>query len=116
MSDKLQRINISLPQNRTFQVVINVTVDGKNYVLNDDEKLIFGVKLNHESSEYDIKKELTFANSYSDGYMLTLSAEETDIPCCKYHYDIALQTSDGKLLPVIGYSDFNVIESVVDSE
>lgn len=115
MNNGAPRVDIRTQQNRTFEIVIEVTVNDANYILQVGEQLIFGVKLNHESTSYDIQKILTSADRYNDGYLLSLTAEEMNIPNQHYHYDVALQTTDGKLYPVIEYSDFWVTESVVDS-
>ena len=105
---------IKVSKGRTLVLTIELTDDdGNTYILKSDEKLIFGVKLNPESSEYTLRKELTSADKVADGYLLTLSATELDLTVNKYKYDVALKTADG-LYDVIRCSDFEVMESVVN--
>ena len=107
-------VNMSVPQGRTLLLTIGlVDSDGTEYTLKSDEKLIFGVKLNPESNEYTLRKELTAENKVDGGYLLTLSATELDLSVNNYNYDVALKTSDG-LYAVIGCSEFEVMESVVN--
>lgn len=106
--------DLKIPRGRTFSLTIGLTdSDGNNYTLKSDEKLIFGVKLNPESTEYTIRKELTSADNVDGGYLLTMSATELDVQAVNYKYDVALKTADG-LYAVIGCSDFEITESVVN--
>ena len=106
--------DLKVQNGRTLALTIGlVDSDGVEYTLKSDEKLIFGVKLNSESTEYDIRKELTASNKVDGGYLLTLSAAELDLTVNKYKYDVALKTADG-LYDVIRCSDFEVMESVVN--
>lgn len=108
--------DLRVAKGRNFSVVIGLTDDnGNEYSLKTDEKLIFAVKLNAESSEYNIRKELTAADSVVGGYTLSLTASETDLQAMMYKYDIALKTADG-LYTVVPCSSFEVIESVVNSD
>ena len=106
--------DLRVPRGRTLSLTVGVTdSDGTEYTLKSYEKLIFGVKLNPESTEYTIRKELTAENKVDGGYLLTLSATELDLSVNNYKYDVALKTSDG-LYAVIGCSEFEVMESVVN--
>lgn len=111
----MSKINLELPQKRTFETVITIIDNDNNYYeLKDGEKLIFAVKLNAQNSEYIIRKELTAQDKYGNGYLLTLTAEDMNIPCEHYHYDAALQSADEtEIVSIINYSDFIVTESVV---
>ena len=52
--------DLRVPRGRTLSLIVGVTDgDGNNYTLKSDEKLIFGVKLNTESTECIIKKTKT---------------------------------------------------------
>lgn len=106
--------DLRVPRGRTLSLTVGVTdSDGNNYTLKSDERLIFGVKPNTESTEYTIRKELASADSVDGGYLLTLSAVELDIQAMNYKYDVALKTADG-LYSVIACSEFKVVESVVN--
>lgn len=65
------------------------------YLLQADEKIIFGVKKDPTQSEYVIKKELTNADEVEGGYPLVISAEETNITAGEYVYDIGVELQDG---------------------
>lgn len=106
--------DLKVQKGRTLALTIGLTDDdGNAYTLKSDEKLIFGVKLNSESTEYDIRKELTSVNKVDGGYLLTLSATELDLSVNNYKYDVALKTADG-LYAVIACSEFEITESVVN--
>ena len=106
--------DLKVQKGRTLALTIGlVDSEGNTYTLKSDEKLIFGVKLNTVSTEYDIRKELTASNKVDGGYLLTLSAAELDIQGMSYKYDVALKTSDG-LYAVIACSEFEITESVVN--
>lgn len=108
------KVDLVVTKGRTANIVIGLTdIEGNDYTLKSDEKLIFGVKLNTESTECIIKKELTSADKVADGYLLNLSATELDIQAMNYKYDVALKTADG-LYSVIACSEFKVVESVVN--
>lgn len=106
--------DLKVQKGRTLALTIGlVDSEGNTYTLKSDEKLIFGVKLNPESSEYTLRKELTSADKVADGYLLTLSATELDLSVNNYKYDVALKTAGG-LYDVIRCSDFEICESVVN--
>lgn len=108
--------DLRVPRGRTLALTIGLTDDsGNDYTLKSDEKLIFAVKLNTESTEYIIRKELTSADKVANGYLLNLSAAELDIQAMSYKYDVALKTSDG-LYAVIACSEFEITESVVNGD
>ncbi len=117
MFGKIPKIDIRLPRNRLFEACISVLdIKGKKYKLQSGESLIFGVKFNAESTDYDIQKVLTSADATEGGYLLVLSTQEMNIASGRYCYDIALRTADGDLVQVIDISTFEVTESVVQSE
>lgn len=118
MLGKIPKIDIRLPRNRLFEAYISILdIKGKKYKLQSEESLIFGVKFNVESADYDIQKIITSANATEDdSYLLVLSTEMMNIAAGQYYYDIALKTIDGELVQIIDTSIFNVTESVVQSE
>lgn len=118
MFGKIPKIDIRLPRNRLFEACISILdIKGKKYRLQSGESLIFGVKFNDESTDYDIQKIITSANATEDdSYLLVLSTKMMNIPAGQYYYDIALKTADGELVQVIDISTFEVTESVVQSE
>ena len=108
--------DLRVPRGRNFDITVGLTDDeGNEYKLKSDEKLIFAVKLNTESTEYVLKKELTSADSVDGGYLLSLTAEEMNLTAMHYSYDIALKTADG-LYAVIACSNFESTESVVNAD
>lgn len=108
--------DLKVQKGRTLALTIGlVDSEGNTYTLKSDEKLIFGVKLNPESSEYTLRKELTSADKVADGYLLNLSAAELDVQAMNYKYDVALKTVDG-LYSVIACSEFEITESVVNGD
>lgn len=91
--------------------------DGTVYELQNSDKLIFGVKLNPESTEYDIKKTATAENEQDDGYIIKLTPEDTQhLSFGRYCFDVGLQTSDGDFYMVIDCDDFMITKAVTAKE
>lgn len=108
--------DLRVQKGRTLALTVGLTDDsGNDYTLKSDEKMIFGVKLNTESTEYVLKKELMVADKVDGGYLLSLTAEEMNLTAMHYSYDIALKTADG-LYSVVDCSKFIVCESVVNGD
>lgn len=109
---------IDIPQNRIFKTEIVIKDGEEDYILDDGEVLIFGVKINPLFSEYKLKKELTAENKNpsGSGYILTLSTQETNIDTGSYFYDVALKRTDGELEMIIDSTLFKVSGAVVRSE
>lgn len=114
---KIPKFDITAPRNRLLELCISIAdIDGNIYNLQSAESLVFGVKSNPDSSDYDIKKVLTADDETESGYLLVLSTSDTDLPAGRYYYDIALRTADGELVQIIDTSRFEITESVVQSE
>ena len=98
-------------------LVITDADTDEEYILADDEKLIFGVKMNAESTEYNIQKTLTSADRTDSGYLIELSPEDTqDLPFGHYHYDVGLQCADGNYYMIIECSKFNIHRAITAKE
>jgi RPA family protein len=84
--------------------VLNITVNdetGAVYVLGAGEKIVFGVKCDHDDAEFTLLKTANFVAD-EGVYAVTLTPEDTDcLTCGDYVYDVALQS---------GANFFNVIE------
>ncbi len=92
-------------------------MDGEEYyTLGEHEKLVIGIKSSTLHTNYLLKKELTNTDKHTDGYLLTLSTEDTDLPQGKYYYDVALLRADGELVKIIGSTLLEIVESVVRSD
>ena len=109
-------INIIRGTTNAFGVRIESS-DGEPYMLQSGEKIIFGVKLNTENSDYDIVKTVTVAD-YTDGaYNINLAPEDTaGLNFGRYYYDVGVQTADGDYYMIIPCSEFNVLENVTERE
>lgn len=117
MFGKIPKIDIKIPKNRLFEACISVIdSEGNDYKLQSGESLIFGVKFNAESKDYDIQKVLTSENETENGYLLVLSTQDMNIASGRYYYDIALRKANGELVQIIDTSRFEITESVVQSE
>ncbi len=91
--------------------------DGTVYKLNDEEKLIFGVKLDPEKGDYLIKKIITTENEQDNGYIISLKPEDTQNMSFKdYRYDIGLQTPEGDYYMLVSCSQFIVNKAVTAKE
>lgn len=110
-----------MPQNRFYQRQIKILQNGSYYNLAEGEKILFGLKKNACQTDYEdyiIYKELTSDNISDDGngYILTISTDETDIPVGSYYFDVALRRTDGELVTVIGCTEIQIKKSIVLSE
>lgn len=100
--------------------IFSLTIEDENgelYTLNDDEKIIFGVKSNAENSDYDIVKALTYADVVDGAYAIRLSPEDTqELPFGQYFYDVGLQTADGDYYMIIPCKRFCICKAVTAKE
>lgn len=91
---------------------------GAFYTLQSGEVLRFGVKLRTDLSEYKLVKDLTAADINDEGsaYVLTLRPDDTeDLACCRYCYDIGLQ-SGSDYFNVVPCSDFVLHHNITGRE
>lgn len=80
-----------VPQGTTFVKGILLTnEDGTAYTLDENSKIIFGVK-SGANDNYIIEKILTTSDISNGRYVLSLSPTETNIPQGTYFFDIGLQ-------------------------
>lgn len=90
--------------------------DGTVYELQSGDKLIFGVKLNPESSEYDIKKIVEAADS-NGCCVISLTPEDTEgLAFATYYFDVGLQTASGDFYMVVECDDFIVCKAITAKE
>lgn len=111
-------MNLSIIRGTTN--VFNLTIiddSGEAHTLQDSENIIFGVKENPESTDYDLKKVITVADAQEDNYTIELSPEDTqELPFGRYYFDIGLQTADGDYYMVVPFSPFIVEKAVTKKE
>lgn len=91
--------------------------DGSIYTLKPDDKLIFGVKLEPEKSDYVLKKIITADDQKNNSYIISFKPEDTQkLEFKDYRYDIGLQTADGDYYMIIPFSPFVVEKAVTQKE
>lgn len=91
--------------------------DGAPVLLSDGDELVFGVKKSLvRESPVVIRKTLHDYDQMDGSYPFTLTADETDIPCGEYFYDIALQCANGEFYHVTPADSFIVKETVARKE
>ena len=108
--------DIKMIRGTSFQQPIHLTYDGKDYKLQPNEILRFGVKENVIHNKYLIRKEWT-ADEMSEGiFVLKIMPEDTiNLPIKKYKYDIGLQRDDD-YYKIIPESDFLICENITKWE
>ena len=106
---------IEVNRNRCYFQAVDKDEKGAIIELGEEEKIIFAVKNPCNRGRYLIKKELTNADysASAQGYLLSLTSDDTDIKPGIYCYDIALQRASGELETIVGESDFVVRPSTV---
>ena len=104
-----------IPQGNDFFAEIELTDEnGEPYLIDEGDKIIFGVKADTgNDDEFIFKKELTAADEINGKYPFTLDAESMDIQTGRYNYGVSVYTKDGKLLSAVSCCDFNVTRAVV---
>lgn len=108
---------LSITQNRTFKSRITIMSDGSYYLLEEGDKIAFGVKKHTTDSSYAIYKEIDMSSLGADNhsYVLTLSQTDTNIAPGDYYFDVALVKANNKIYKVIGITPLEIIKSVVRS-
>lgn len=98
---------------------ISVTIyddNGEIYELQSEDKVIFGVKQNVDSTEYDIKKIVTEADSEGN-CVITLEPPDTEgLAFGGYYFDVGLQTAGGDFYMVVECDEFIVAKAVTSRE
>ena len=94
---------------RIWSCLLRVKDDSGYYILVNGESLIFTLK---DGETAIIQKNLTNSDydENEDGYILSLTSSQTDIPAGTYSYYIDLCRSDSEFETVIPKSQFIVIE------
>lgn len=91
--------------------------NGEQYTLKDGEKIIFGVKENAESSDYDIVKTLTSADVADKTYNIRLTPADTaKLPFGRYYFDVGLQTANGDYYMIVPCEEFYICKAVTAKE
>lgn len=106
------KMPIVIYQGRTIYQTIKIIANGQPYTLQNNEKILFGVKRHKTSNEYMIFKVLTINDEYDNGYTLILTETDTNIPNGYYIYDIGVELSDGSYQDIQPTDDFVVKKSV----
>ncbi len=97
-------------------VVTILNEDETIYKLQSGDKLIFGVKLNPENSEYDIKKVIETADSEGNCVISLIPEDTNGLAFGKYFFDVGLQTADGDFYMIIECDDFIIAKAVTAKE
>ncbi len=111
-------MNISIIKGTTNKFALTITdADGKPYALQNGDKIIFGVKLNSESSDYLLVKRLTKADVTDGACMISLVPEDTAaLTHGRYFCDIGLQTADGDYYMVVPCCEFYINRAITQKE
>lgn len=87
--------------------------NGEPYTLKNGEKIVFGVKMNSENSDYDICKIITDSEVANGAYNINLSPEDTaKLQVARYYYDVGIETPSGDYYMIICCSEFNICEAI----
>ena len=100
------KTSISITRGRTYMFDIYVkNSEGEPYVLQDDEKLIFGIKKLYTDPIYIFKKVLTINDATDTGvYSLEIKPKDTlRLACGTYCFDVGMKREDD-YFSVIDYS------------
>lgn len=101
----------------TQNIVVTIqNEDGTTYKLQSGDKLIFGVKLNPENSEYDIKKIVQNADSEGNCVISLIPEDTVGLAFGKYFFDVGLQTADGEFYMIVECDDFIIAKAVTAKE
>ena len=57
--------------------------------------MIFGIKQNYNDNDYILVKRISASSEDGDGYLISLTPEETNLIVGRYYFDIGLQTAGG---------------------
>ena len=88
-------------------------VDGKPYVLEENQVLVFGLKRKLTDNERVLIKTIT--NKVDDAYLLELTPEDTaNLETGKYYYDVGLQYGDSVFYNVIEASGFEIKPNITE--
>lgn len=115
--DKLNEIVdnvISIFKGNDMDIEIKITyIDGEEYVIDPEDKIVFTVKKDIKSEEIMIEKEFT---SFDDtSYTIHLDPEDTiNFTNGKYKYDVKLFTYDGFQYTIIGPTIFRILGVIND--
>ena len=108
--------NIKMIRGTSFQQAIHLTKEGKDYVLQPNEILRFGVKEDGVHSKYLIKKEWTTKEVVNGVFVLKLAPQDTiNLPFKNLKYDIGLQRGDEYYI-IIPESDFLICKNITKWE
>lgn len=108
--------NIKMIRGTTLQQVIHITCEGKDYELQPEEVLRFGVKEDGYKTKYLILKEFHANQVVNGSFTLQIDPEDTiKLPFKKYKYDLGLQRGEHYFM-IIPESDFIICENITKWE
>ena len=109
--------DISITRGRTYIFDIVVIDDDNPYVLQEGEKIIFGIKKFYTDAVYLYKKIITLEDSTDTGvYSLKIEPKDTQyLPCVDYCYDVGLK-SGNDYFSIIDYSTLKLEKNVTRME
>lgn len=97
--------NLSIVRGTSFPFSVKLTdALGERLVMDEGDKLLFGVKRFPEHKKYQFLKTLTKDDYNPDlgGYVFEIKPDDTkDFVFDKYYYDVGLQTAEGDFYTVI---------------
>lgn len=93
----------------TFEITVT-NAFGELYELGTNEKLLFGVKRNHDDTEYIFVKTVKIGNN--GVYTVVVHPEDTEkCDCCKYFFDVSIQ-SGNNFYNIIEASSFHIKKNI----
>lgn len=96
---------------RYFRIV--PTLNGEEYILSENDRIIFTVRRTARDDPV-IRKVLTREDYADEELILKLDAKETELSTGDYKYDCSIEMSDGERYTFITPDDFIVKETVTD--
>lgn len=107
---ELAQINrVQIYKNTAWSTAVQIENDEDFYILGNTESIIFTLK---DGDAELIQKTLTSSDYDEDvnGYVLSLTSAETNIPAGTYYYNIVLHRADNENEPVIPLNEFIITE------
>lgn len=106
---------IKVQRTRTEPIDFEIKQNDAFFRISDNEYLIFVVRRNEESPAAVYKLMTTDNINESEmAYSLKLTPEELNLQSGNYFYDLAYQTSNGDVIPLIKYAPFVITKASMD--
>ena len=106
-------MSLYVQQGNTHYFRIVPTLNGEEYILSENDRVIFTVRRTARDDPV-IRKVLTREDYADEELILKLDAKETELPTGDYKYDCSIEMSDGERYTFITPDDFIVKETVTD--